>query len=119
MEFLTLMAAYGFMFILLLAAMLFKDRKLKYRLRMAGYWYMIFFTIAQILTEDDLWIKIYSGFISIAWIWLADSEFRSEQYYQRQMAKLKNATDMLKLAAGELEKFKQKKIEKLFYDRRN
>jgi hypothetical protein len=104
----TLAWAYGFMFIILFSGMFSKGRKVKYRLRMIGYWYMIFLNIALIIFEEDVWFKLYYGVLTIFWIYLADKDFRSTQYFDREYARL----DALKQES-------KATIDRLFYDRRN
>jgi len=108
MDVLTLLSGYGFMIVIMLTGMLSKGRKAKYHFRMVGCWYMIFFSIAHLIFEDELWIKIYEGFLAILWLWLADQDFRRTQFLDREYARL-----------NKLKAENKVRIAELFYDRRN
>jgi len=108
MSTLSTLSGYGFMLVILFAGMCYRDRKTKYRLRMAGYWYMIFFCIIQVIYADELWIEIYTGLLAIVWLLLADKDFRSNLRSDREYAKL-----------DKLKEETQAILDKMFYDRRN
>lgn len=88
MTILTLLSFYGIMAIMLLGGFLLKDRKNKYYLRMAGYWYMFFLNFAQTVLEEVLWLKLFLIVINLLWIYLAYKDFKSTKYFDREFARL-------------------------------
>jgi len=103
-----ILIGYGGMLLILLSMMLFKDREIKFRLRVTGYAYMIGLESIHSLFTEGLWFTVYHGVLVTFWIWLAYKDIKTTRMFDREFARL----DKLKAKS-------EAAIAQLFYHRRN
>jgi len=101
---------YGYlgMIIILLAGMLCKGRKTKYRFRIGSYIYMILLESIHCFFVGGEWLQIWHIAIALFWVGLAYADIKSSAKFDLEFAKL----DRMKEES-------QKRIDKFFYEQRN
>jgi len=100
--------AYSFICILLFLAWHLKDREIKFRLRIAGNFYMVFLNIVFIFDAETIWFKFFYGFFIILFLVLPYKDYKSTKYFDGEFARLDRQI-----------KESNERIAALFYDRRN